>query len=196
VNLDASPLYISIVACEAAFWFVLFSGLAARYLLRWRRASWLLLVSLPLIDVALLALTVLDLRKGANAAFAHGLAAAYVGFTVAFGSTVIRWADVRFAHRYAGGAAPLKPPTHGWGSLLYDLKLWGRCILAAGLIYGLLIGVIAFVNDPSRTEALNIWFRIPLGTIFFWFIFGPLWSLIFFKRAPATAPRSKPLADE
>ncbi len=185
MNLDAGALYILLVGCEAAFWVLLFSGLAARYVVQWPRVSGLLLLCVPLIDVVLLALTVVDLSRGAIATFAHGLAAAYVGFTVAFGATVIRWADERFAHRFAGGPAPLRPPARGWANVLYEIKLWGRCILAVGLTYGLLIGVIAFVNQPSRTEALNIWFRIPLGTVFFWFIFGPLWSLIFFKRARA-----------
>lgn len=177
-------LYVLIVGCEVAFWVVLFSGLAARYVLQWSRISWFLLLCVPLIDVALLAFTVMDLNNGATATFAHGLATAYVGFTVAFGSTMIRWADQRFAHSFGGGPPPWKPPTHGWASVSYELKLWGLCILATFIIYVLLIAMIGFVDQPGRTEALKIWFRIPLGTIFFWFIFGPLWSLVFFKRVP------------
>lgn len=184
---NAGVLYIAIVACEAAFWLLLASGLAARYLSQRRRLSTALLASVPLIDIVLLALTVLDLRRGATATFAHGLAAAYVGFTVAFGPIVIRWADERFAHHFAGGPAPSKAPELGWASVWYELKLWGRCILAVALTYALLIGLVAMVNDPERTAPLNIWFRIPLGTVFFWFVFGPLWSLVFFKRAPATS---------
>ena len=46
----------------------------------------------------------------------------------------------------------------------------------------LLIAVFAIVDQPSRMQALEIWYRIPLGTAFFWFIFGPLWQLVFFKR--------------
>jgi hypothetical protein len=175
-------LYALIVGCEVAFWVALLSGLAFRYLLHWSRVSRFFLWCVPLIDVALLAFTVLDLRSGTNATFAHGLATAYVGFTVAFGPMLIGWTDQRFAHRFGGGPPPSKPPSRGWASVLYELKLWARCLLAVCIIYLLLFAVIAFVDQPSKTQALEVWYRIPLGTAVFWFIFGPLWQLVFFKR--------------
>src|SRR5688572_20009779 len=123
-------LYWLIVGCEAAFWLVLVLALAARYLLNRERVSRFLLFSLPVIDLLLLAFTALDLRAGTSATFAHGLATAYVGFTVAFGSRAVRWADPRFAHWFAGGPPPIKPPNHGWFAVRYDLELWLRCIVA------------------------------------------------------------------
>jgi hypothetical protein len=175
-------LYALIVGCEVAFWVALLAGFAFRYLLHWGRVSRFFLWSVPLIDVALLAFTVLDLRSGTNATFAHGLATAYVGFTVAFGPIVVTWVDQQFAHRFGDGPPPSKPPSRGWASVLYELKLWARCLLAVGIIYVLLSAVIVFVDQPGRTQALEIWYRIPLGTAVLWFIFGPLWQLIFFKR--------------
>ena len=68
-----------------------------------------------MIDVALLAFTVLDLRSGTVATFAHGLATAYVGFTVAFGPIMVSWADQRFGYRFGGGPPPSKPPSPGLG---------------------------------------------------------------------------------
>ena len=47
--------------------------------------------------------------------FTHGLAAAYLGFSVAFGHSMVRWADQRFAHRFAGGPPPWRPPKQGAG---------------------------------------------------------------------------------
>ncbi len=55
----------------------------------------------------------IDLARGATAGFGHGLAAAYLGFSVAFGHGLIRRADERFAHRFAGGTAPAPRPRHG-----------------------------------------------------------------------------------
>jgi hypothetical protein len=46
----------------------------------------------------------------------------------------------------------------------------------------LLFAVIAFVDQPGKTRALEVWYRIPLGTAVFWFVFGPLWQVVFFKR--------------
>lgn len=109
-----------IASAEVAFWVVLAAGLAARYLLRRPRLGAVLLLGVPLIDVLLLIATTIDLRDGATASSAHGLAFAYLGFTVAFGHSVIRWADQRFAHRFAGGPPPQRPPKYGREKVLYE----------------------------------------------------------------------------
>jgi len=106
-------LVLVIVAAEIAFWVLLVGGLAARYLLRRRRLSTALLIGAPLVDLVLLVATVIDLGRGTTATSAHGLAAAYIGFSVAFGPSLIRWADERFAHRFAGGPPPWRPPRGG-----------------------------------------------------------------------------------
>lgn len=175
-------LYGLIIACEVAFWIVLAAGLAVRYLLRREGASRALLMSLPVIDVLLLAFTALDLKAGSAATFAHGLAAAYVGFTVAFGPLAVRWADSRFAHRFASGPAPAKAPDRGWKAVRYDLQLWLRCIVAWIIALGLSSALMAYVGDDVRTEPLRLWFRIAFVSVFLWFIFGPVWSLLFFRR--------------
>ena len=97
---QSAYLYVLIVACEVAFWLVLLLSLAIRYLFRREALSRWLLIALPLIDVLLLVFTALDLRAGTTATFAHGLAAAYVGFTIAFGAIAVQWADAHFAHRF------------------------------------------------------------------------------------------------
>jgi GNAT superfamily N-acetyltransferase len=181
-------LYSLIVGCEAAFWVVLVLALAARYLLRRERLSKFLLLSLPGIDLLLLAFTTIDLRGGATATFAHGLATAYVGFTVAFGSLAVQWADVRFAHRFAGGRPPEKPATRGWALIRFDLLLWLRSIVAWIITLVLLAALIAFVGDEERTRELEQWFRIAFGSVVLWFVFGPLWSAVFQgRRGPTTS---------
>ena len=102
-----------IIACEIMFWVFIAAGLAARYLLRRKTLGAALLICAPLVDVVLLVATALDLRGGGEANFTHGLAAAYIGFSVAFGHSLISWADARFAYRFAGGPAPVAPPKYG-----------------------------------------------------------------------------------
>jgi hypothetical protein len=175
-------LYWLIVGCEAAFWLVLLAGLAARYLLRRERLSRALLLSLPVVDILLVAFTAADLKAGTTATVAHGLATAYVGFTVAFGAVMVRWADQRFAHRFAGGPAPVKTPDRGWPAVRHELELWLRCVVAWIIALAVLIALIAYVDNDAITQPLHQWFRIALGSVFLWFVFGPVWSVVFFRR--------------
>jgi hypothetical protein len=175
-------LYVLIVGCEIAFWLVLLLSLSVRYLLRRQTLSLWLLRSLPLIDLLLLGFTALDLKSGTTATFAHGLAAAYVGFTVVFGSTVVQWADARFAHRFAAGPKPEPSPTRGWEVVRFDLKLWLRCIVACIITVALLEVMIAYVANDAVTQPLLALYRHAFGCVFFWFLFGPVWSLLFSRR--------------
>ena len=177
--MQSTTLYLLIIGCEVSFWLMLVLALAARYLLQHKKLSHILLLSLPALDLALLFFTAIDLGSGTPASFAHGLAAAYVGFTVAFGSVAVSWADQRFAHKFANAPAPSKPPTHGWPALRYELLLWLRCLVAVAITLVLLIGLIVFVNNESATEALNEWFGIAIGCAIIWFILGPAWTLLF-----------------
>jgi hypothetical protein len=170
-------LYALIVACEAGFWVILLLALALRYALRKETLSRALLICLPLIDVLLLVFTAMDLRRGATATFAHGLAAAYVGFTVAFGGMAVNWADARFAHRFAAGPAPGKAPSRGWEAVRYDFNLWGRCIVACVITMALVEALIQFVGTSEATQTLLAWHKHAFGCMVLWFIFGPIWSL-------------------
>lgn len=101
-------IYSVILACEIGFWVAIVLGLAARYLLRRPVLGAALLVMAPVLDLVLLVATALHLRSGAEPGAAHALAAIYLGFSIAYGHAMISWADVRFAHRFAGGPAPVK----------------------------------------------------------------------------------------
>ena len=63
-----------IVAAEVGCWLLLVSGLAARYVVRRPRLGVVLLAATPVVDLALLAATTIDLRRGGEAAFPHALA--------------------------------------------------------------------------------------------------------------------------
>ena len=169
-------LYAAIVGCEVGFWLVLLAALVARYVARKAALSRVLLLSLPLIDLALVGFTALDLRRGAVATFAHGLAAAYVGFTVAFGHLAVKWADERFAHRFAGGPPPSMAPTRGWSAVRYELVLWVRCIVACSITL-VLVEALRSLAGEARTTALLEWHNYAFGCVVFWFVFGPLWAL-------------------
>jgi hypothetical protein len=146
-----------IVAAEVGFWVMLGAGLVTRYLLDRRRLSTVLLASVPLIDLVLLIATVIDLSNGATADFKHGLAAAYIGFSVAFGHSLIRWADERFAHRFAGGPPPWRPPRGGRARACYEWREFVKAAIAWAVSVVLVLAAIAIVGDADRTEALEGW---------------------------------------
>jgi hypothetical protein len=170
-------LYALILACEVGFWLVLVLALAVRYLLRKERLSRALLFCLPLIDLLLLAFTAMDLRRGATATFAHGLAAAYIGFTVAFGGLAVKWADARFAHWFAGAAPPAKAPSRGWPAVRYELNLWARCIVGCVITVLLIDALVWFIGPREATEPLLAWHKHAFGCMILWFFFGPVWTL-------------------
>lgn len=180
----------AIVVCELAFWVAILGGLVARYLLRRPRLGAGLLILAPVIDVVLLAFVALDLIGGGTASWQHGLAAIYIGISVAYGKRMVAWADVRFAHRFAGGPAPERLM-----GTRYTIKCW-RDVLRTGLavvIAAAILGaIILLVNDSERTWALSGYFRI-LGIIFaidfIWALSYTIWPKRPIDAAPSVPSR-------
>jgi len=181
----AIMLVALIIACEVAFWLLLGAGLVARYPLRRPRLGAALLLAVPVVDLVLLVASIIDLRRGGTATFAHGLAAAYLGVSVAFGRSMMRWADERFAHRFAGGPPPRRPPRYGLARARYEWREWGKGMIAWAIACALLLGGVAIVDDPERTRQLLIWTgRLSLVMVI-WLVFWPVAYTLFPKREPA-----------
>ncbi|MEV0677555.1 hypothetical protein AB0I60_13635 [Actinosynnema sp. NPDC050436] len=161
-------LVVVIVACEIGFWVVLGAGLLARYALRRPKLGAVLLVCTPLVDVVLLAATVFDLRSGGEAKPAHGLAAIYLGVSVAFGHSMLRWADQRFAHRFAGGPPPVKPPKHGAERVRHEWREWFKFVLALAVTGAVVLLLTHVVSTPERTQVLR-------GTLDVMTLVGAIW---------------------
>jgi hypothetical protein len=166
-----------IIGCEIGFWLVLAAGLVLRYPLARPRPGAVVLALAPLVDLILLVATVLDLRSGARAEWMHGLAAAYIGYSIAFGPSTIRWADIRFAHRFAGGPAPDVRDKYGMARAIKEWKIFGLAVLAWVASCALLVAAIALVGEgdtaelrswiPRLSVVLGIWFLIALSyTVF------------------------------
>lgn len=155
-----------IIACEIGFWVLLALGLACRYLWRRRALSTALLVSVPLLDIVLLAAAVIDMRSGATADWRHGLAAAYLAYSIVFGHRTLKWADAKFHHRFAGGPPPAGPPAGRMARARYEWVMWLRILLAYGIAWGIVAVLGWLVGDPGRTEPLYMFMgqaaKVPL----------------------------------
>lgn len=170
-------IVMGIIACEIGFWVLLIGGLALRYLVNQYRASTVVLLALPVLDLALLVLLTWDLVVNNSVAEpAHGLGAVYLGFTVAFGKQLISRTDAWFAHRFAGGAEPVKPPQAGWTRVRYEWRQWLRMLLCAVISCAILGLIIIVINNPVQTQELLDWFgRIALVTGV-WLLGWPVWE--------------------
>lgn len=171
-----------IIGCEIGFWIFLFSGLLIRYLLHSPKLGKAVLLCVPLLDLILLCATALDLHNGATAEFAHGLAAVYLGFTVVYGGSVIKWLDQHVAYRFAAGKKPDQPPARGWEYTLHEWKQWGKGVLSGAIAAALLATAIAYVNQPERTLALNEWFATIFWVLAVWLVVWPVWYTLFPRK--------------
>ncbi|MFE5666993.1 hypothetical protein ACFQ7W_24100 [Streptomyces niveus] len=186
-----------IIICEVGFWVLLGLGLALRYFAGMPRASVAVLLCEPLLEILLLVVTAIDLKNGAEPDWKHGLAAVYIGFSVALGPELIKWADGRFAHRFAGGPPPVRPPKYGKARLVHEWKTAARWIVASAIAMGLLQAAIWYVGSDGETGSLQTWQQKMV------FVIGinVVWALgytLFPKKAPggtADAERAKSLSD-
>ncbi|WP_416403588.1 hypothetical protein [Arthrobacter sp. LFS091] len=184
-------ILVAIVVCEVAFWLAILAGLTARYVLQRRRLGGALLLMAPLIDAVLLALVAVDLLGGATASWHHGLAAIYIGVSIAYGKRMVAWADAHFQHRFAGGPAPER-----LSGTAYTVKCWRDVLLTAlamTIAAATLGAVILLLNDAERTAALSEFFRM-LGIIFaidfLWAVSYTIWPKKPARALPgATASR-------
>ena len=152
-----------IIACEVGFWVLLAVGLGLRYLARMPRTGAAVLLLEPLLELALLIVTAIDLKNGATADWKHGLAALYIGYTVAYGHYTIKWADGHFAHRFAGGPPPVKH--YGMQRFVHALKLWVRTVVMAGVAAALLQGAIWYVGQDGDVSSLRHWQAMSLRVV-------------------------------
>ncbi len=107
----------------------------------------------PVIDLILLVVTGVDLYRGATATQVHAIAAVYIGISIAFGRSMIEWADIRFQYYVMKqGAKPVK--RFGMDYAKHYFKSWGQHVLAFLIGAGILFVLIYLINDSSRTEVL------------------------------------------
>ncbi|MNH94495.1 hypothetical protein D3C87_474320 [compost metagenome] len=145
-----------IVGCEIAFWVFVLAGLSTRYLLKNKRLGGLLLLGTPITDLVLLAATAIDLKQGADATIYHGIAAIYLGATIAFGHSMIKWADQQFAYRFAGGQKPKKKAKGGTEHARVERQGWYKHLLAWSIGSSILAIMIIWIGDRGRTAIFEL----------------------------------------
>ncbi|WP_405794676.1 hypothetical protein [Streptomyces sp. NBC_01506] len=181
-----------IIICEVGFWVLLGIGLALRYFAKMPRASVAVLLCEPLLEVLLLVVTAIDLKNGAEPDWKHGLAAVYIGFSVALGPELIKWADARFAHRFAGGPPPVRPPKYGKARTVHEWRTAARWIAASAIAIGLLQAAMWYVGPDGDTGSLETW-RERMTLLIGINVVIALGYTVFPKKGPGdSAPAERP----
>jgi hypothetical protein len=170
-----------IVGCEIGFWVCLAAGLGARYVFHAKKTGAFLLALSPVVDLVLLVVTAIDLRNGGEPGGVHGLAALYIGLSVAHGRAMIRWADDRAA--YWAGRAPKPAPAYGAQYTAICWRGFARTVAGCLVAWGLIAGLGYFSGNPQAVTALNEWIRI-LGFIV---LVDGVWAVSY-----TIAPRKQP----
>jgi hypothetical protein len=185
-----NPIAAVIVGCEIGLWVLLGSGMGLRYLVRLRRTSTAVLAGIPLLDVVLVIATAIDLHRGAEIGVVHVLAGFYLGSSLAFGPAIVRWADVRFAHRFAGGPAPRPAPKYGPERIAHLMREWYRVVGTVAIASAVLVVLILFFAAPEDQPSLWWWIGRAWVIVGLWFVFGPLWES---GKRSAAEPQSQPV---
>ena len=147
-----------IAGCEIAFWVLLAAGMSVRYLLRLPRIGAVLLAGVPLVDVVLLAASVVDLQRGGEPSSKHSLAAIFIGVSVGFGHQTIRWADRWAAYLLSSAPRPAKPPKDGPERARRERQGWYRHLLAWAVAVGLMgLGALLAGFDDSAALLAPAW---------------------------------------
>ena len=186
-ELLSNPLVWLIGASEIGFWVLLGAGLLARYLLRLRRVSTVLLVMVPLLDLVLIGASLADVAGGSPPGQVHGLAAVYLGGTVAFGHSIIRWADGWFAHRFAGGPPPPKAPKYGREKVAHEWREWSKVVLLLVIAVAVmgLVELVAGRGWPQLAgDPMWSWAQRVGVVALIWLAVGPVWTTLAPPKAP------------
>ncbi|MBY0199767.1 hypothetical protein H7U05_21090 [Priestia megaterium] len=142
-----------IIACEIAFWIVIVLGLAARYMFKKQKLSFFILALTPVVDFFLLIVTSIDLYGGARATYAHAIAAVYIGISIAFGKSMIQWADERFQY-YVMKSGEKPRRRYGKEYAKHYFKSWLQHLVAYA-IGAALLAAMMYIVPNGKTNVLK-----------------------------------------
>ncbi|MEB7757195.1 hypothetical protein FEZ53_09365 [Staphylococcus xylosus] len=146
-------IVILLITAEILFWVFIILGLISRYLMRREKLGLFFFMLTPVIDLTLIITMSLDLLNGAVATMAHGIAAVYIGVSIAFGKQMIRWADERFKYYVLKTDERLIKNTGIKHAKKYLIS-WIRHVFAYIIGTGLLWIIIRIVGYSSNVTAL------------------------------------------
>jgi hypothetical protein len=149
-----------IITAEIAFWIVILIGLVCRYRFKKPKLSIIFFALTPVIDLLLVLLTAMDLRAGTPASISHGIAAVYIGVSIAYGKTMITWADEKFQQWFLKLPVEKKRLT-GLAKGIHEIKMLGLHVIAyvisASLLYAMIVFIGQLTDTSSLLQVMKVW---------------------------------------
>ncbi|MFJ7405496.1 MULTISPECIES: hypothetical protein [unclassified Lysinibacillus] len=149
-----------IITAEIAFWIVILIGLICRYRFKKPKLSIIFFALTPVIDLLLVLLTAMDLRAGTPASISHGIAAVYIGVSIAYGKTMITWADEKFQQWFLKLPVEKKQLT-GLAKGIHEIKMLGLHVIAyvisASLLYAMIVFIGQLTDTSSLLQVMKVW---------------------------------------
>ncbi|MDE5052297.1 hypothetical protein NDK25_07945 [Niallia taxi] len=143
------------------------------------------LLATPIIDFLLITFTIIDIKKGSEISVIHGPAAGYIGVTIVFGHSMIKWMDAHFSFRFAGGAKPVKK--YGRASAIQEVVGWlrHRAAFAIGACLRYFISLVSPKEEIITLRSLLQVWTLVLGNDFLISVSYCLWP----KKKPSSVKK-------
>lgn len=168
-----------IVLAEILFWILIAAGMMVRYGLRKPTLSKILLLAVPLVDVALIFIVIVELRAGKPVELAHQLAGIYLGISIILGPSIIKWCDKK-AYSWHAKIPTQKPEKRSFAiEMRSELSFLGKWIAAMAVGFFVNRGLMLLAVNESQQDALSQASTMPFTSVLFVALFGPGWLLLF-----------------
>lgn len=159
------PILTLIIICEILFWVFAILGVFFRSIVKNNKLGRFFLILIPIDDVLLIIFNIVSLLIGEPFSYSHSLSGLYLGITIAFGETIIKWLDNKINR-----VKTIKKK--GYDYEMFHFKKW----LLAVLIYVMVMGVFYFILTITG-KTYNTFEALPGFVIVtvIWYVTGPLW---------------------
>lgn len=172
-----------IIIAEALFWVLIVVGLVTRYWLQRPVVGKWLLIGVPVVDLLLIMVVIIELRLGKPVALAHQLAGIYLGISVVLGPSIVRWCDRKARAWRTGEEVETSRDNTFSSALRSEVVFLAKWILAMTVGFLVNQGLVLLAIDEGQREALSQASTMPFMSVLFVAIFGPGWILIFGNKS-------------
>lgn len=154
-----------IIICEILFWVFAILGVFFRSIIKNAKLGNFFLILIPIDDLLLIIFNIVSLLMGEPFSYSHSLSGIYLGVTIAFGKTIIKWLDNKMNRVKTN-----KKKDYHYE--MFHLKKWLLAVLIYLIVMGVFYMILTMTGESHNTfEALPGFIIVTV----IWYVTGPLW---------------------